>query len=365
MTRAARKPVLIAARGLDAVGTGRQVELLARGLVEAGWNVHLASMATGGGIASRLAEVGIPVHQVGCRPAADMADMAVGMGLLRLVCRLAPRVMIAFGRRQVELAAAVRIALPRLTVCGHVAVPVRGMRAGWSLGRMGRVIATSSGVAASCRRLGVAANRLVTIAPGSDGQADRRLSRDEMARRLGLDAAAEWTLCVTPLVTESRLERLLWGIDQLGVVRKGLQHVLVGAGPRAARVHRRSRVQELAERLFVMPTCDVLPDLLGEVKYVWQPGSVACGGAILDAMAAGVPAIAVDSDAARQLIEHGQTGWIVPPLPESEFPRRAFNLLEDAGMAERFGAAARERAAREFPAERMVAAFAAVLEQVS
>jgi glycosyltransferase involved in cell wall biosynthesis len=362
MERAARKPVLLVARGLDPVGTGRQVELLARGLADAGWNVHVAVTSAGGSVGSQLAARGIPVHCVGSRPA---ADMAAGVRLVRLLRTLSPAVLVAFGHRQVELAAAARIALPAQRMCGHAAVPVRGLRAGWSLGRLDRVIATSPGVAVSCRRAGIAADRIVTIAPGSEGRADRRFSRGEVATRLGLDAAAEWTLCVTPLVARSRLERLLWGIDQLGVVRKGLQHVLVGAGPQAARVGRRSRVQELAERLFVMPTCDVLPDLLGEVKYVWQPGSVACGGAILDGMAAGVPAIAVESDAARQLIAHGQTGWIVPPLPESEFPRRAFNLLEDADMAARFAAAARLRAAAEFPADRMVAAFAAVLEQGS
>jgi glycosyltransferase involved in cell wall biosynthesis len=360
MEPAAGKPILLVARGLDAVGTGRQVELVARGLAEAGWNVHAVLTSAGGSLATQLTGNGIPVHRVGFRPA---ADIAAGVRLVRLVRRLSPSVVITFGRRQLELAAAARIALPRLPICGHVAVPARGRRAGWSLGRLDRVIATSPGVAASCRRSGMASDRIVTIAPGSEGRADRRFSRGEVAARLGLDAAAEWTLCVAPLVARSRLERLLWGIDQLGVVRKGLQHVLVGAGPQAARVGRRSRVQELAERLFVMPTCDVLPDLLREVKYVWQPGSVAVGGAILDGMAAGVPAVAIDGDAARQLIDDGRSGWIVPPLPESEFPRRAFNLLEDPDMAARFGAAARERAAAEFPAARMIAGFAAVVER--
>jgi glycosyltransferase involved in cell wall biosynthesis len=121
-------------------------------------------------------------------------------------------------------------------------------------------------------------------------------------------------------------------------------------------------VQQLAERLFVMPHCELLPDLLGQVVYVWQTGVSACGGVILDAMARGVPAVAVASDPARQLVVSGETGWIVPPLPESEFPRRAFNLLETPGEAARFGAAARARAGESFPVERMVAGFAEALD---
>ena len=98
-----------------------------------------------------------------------------------------------------------------------------------------------------------------------------------IAARLGLDPDCTWTLSVMPLVAQSRLEQLVWGIDQLGVVRKGMQHVLVGGGPQLRRLWRRARVQQLAERLFVMPHCDLLPDLLGQVSYVWQSGATACG----------------------------------------------------------------------------------------
>jgi glycosyltransferase involved in cell wall biosynthesis len=262
----------------------------------------------------------------------------------------------------VALAAMARWASPRLRTVARVAVPVRrgaGRAGGFTADR---VLASSETVAESCRRLGVAAHRIAVVPPGIVADEGGGLSRELVARRIGLDPAREWTLSVTPLVAEARLERLIWGIDQLGVVRKGMQHLLVGDGPQARRLWRRARVQELAERIFVVPSCDVLPDLLGQVKYVWQSGTTACGGVILDAMARGVPALAVESDSARQLIAHGETGWIVPPLPESEFPRRAFTLLERPEEAMRFGTAARSRAIEVFPVERMLAGFTAAID---
>jgi len=355
-----QRPVLIAVRGLDAVGIGRQVELLAAGLAAAGHHVHTVVTTTGGSLPDRLAATGIPVHRIGRRPVADAAAAA---GFTRLAARLGPATVLSFGRRQAWLAAVARIVVPGLRAVAHVAVPA-GRPLGWRLRRMDRVVATSPVVAESCRRLGVDASQIATVAPGIVTATPSGLSRAEIARLLGLDPAAEWTLCVTPLVAESRLERLLWGIDQLGVVRGGMQHVLVGAGPLLSRVWRRARVQELAERLRVVAACPVIADVVGAARLVWQPGPVACGGAILDAMALGVPAVAVESDAARQLIEDRETGWIVPPLPESEFPRRAFNTLEDPALAARQGAAARARAAQVFPAERMVAGFAAVLDSL-
>lgn len=360
MQRATRKSILIAVGGCDTVGAGRQVELLASALVQEGWDVRVAVTSLGGSIVDRLIAAGIPVQRVGRRPT---TDIGAGLRFVSHARTLQPAVVLAFGRQQAGLAAAARLALPGVRAITHVAAPVRGGWLGWSLRRMDRVIATSPGVAVSCGRLGVSAGRTRVIPPGITADIGQSLSREAIAARLGLDPAAEWTLCVAPLVASSRLERLLWGIDQLGVVRKGLQHVLVGAGPLLARVRRRARVQELAERLFVFRDCDVLSDLLGEVRYVWQSGSIPYGGVILDAMARGIPAVAVDGDATRQLIADGRTGWIVPPLPESEFPRRAFNLLEDDETRSRFGAAAQAWAAEEFPVERMVAAFVVALEQ--
>jgi glycosyltransferase involved in cell wall biosynthesis len=188
------------------------------------------------------------------------------------------------------------------------------------------------------------------------------VTREELAIQLGLDPAKIWSLCVAPLVARSRLDRLLWAIDQLGVVRRDVEHVLIGSGPQLHQLHRRARVQHLADRLRIMPSCECLPDLLREVRLVWQSGEVALGGGLFDAMAAGKPTVAVDSEAVRQAIVDGETGWIVPPLPESEFPRRAFSLVEDDAVAFRFGAAAQERAAMHFSADRFISALLAAIK---
>ena len=81
-------------------------------------------------------------------------------------------------------------------------------------------------------------------------------------------------------------------------------------------------------------------------------------------MALGIPAVAVASDSARQLIVDGETGRIVPAEPESEFPRRALGIVEDDTLAARYGSAAKARAAAEFPRDRMVAAMMAATEHV-
>ncbi len=356
------RSVLLVTRGLDPVGTGRQAELAAAALRAAGHDVTVAVTTAGGAVAARLSAAGFPVHRLGRRPVLDVASGARLAGLVR---RLRPAVVLAHGTSQAAPAAAATLfAAESRRVCRLVCRlggPPRGGLAAVALRRADRVIVPSAAVAAATRRLGVPARAIDEIPPAAAAAPAAGLSRRDLAARLGLDAGTIWTLCVAPLVPAARLERLLWAIDQLGVVHRRLEHVLVGAGPLRSRLLHRARAQRLAERLRLVPHLDCLPDLLREVRLVWQSGEVACGGAILDGMAVGLPAVAVTSAAARQLVVDGETGRIVDADPESEFPRRALNVIEDDALAARFGAAARARAAAAFSPERTAADLVAAI----
>jgi len=355
------RPILLVVRGLDPVGTGHQVELAAAGLAAAGHPIAVAVTSRGGSLAGRLAARGHRVFEVGRRPGVEAAAAA---RLTGLAARLQPAAMLGFGRSQIWPVAIARQAVARCRAIAWLGLPPRHSSAGWGLARLDGVLATSAAVGAACQRRGVAGQRIAVLPPGVAVETSRGEavgSRAVVAERLGLDPVKQWTLSVAPLEPEPRLGRLLWAIDQLGVVRKDLQHVLVGSGPLLDNVRRRARAQELSERLFIVPATDLLPELLGQVRLIWQSGNVALGGAILDGMARGVPAVAVESDAARQLIADGRTGRIVPADPESEFPRRAFGILEDADLARRYGAASAARAAEAFGADRFLAGLLAAV----
>lgn len=354
-----RRSVLMLTRGLDPIGTGRQIELVAEGFRDADWDVHLAVTTAGGAVATRLSRAGVTVHRLSTRPTADAATVVKVVQLARRLGLSRSDVVLAWGRSQAPLAAAVKMLVPTVRFISHLAAGPRGTIARLAARKADRVIAASQAVAAACERAGVASGKIDIVLAGANAAAAAGLSRAEIATRLGLDPGTIWTLCVAPLVPEARLDRLLWAIDQLGVVHRRLEHLLVGSGPLRARTLRRARVQQLAERLHLFSHLDCLPDLLREVRLVWQSGEVACGGAILDGMALGIPAVAVTSDAARQLIVDGETGRIVTAEPESDFPRRALGIIEDDDLSARYGNAARARAVAEFPADRMVAAVIA------
>jgi len=63
------------------------------------------------------------------------------------------------------------------------------------------------------------------------------------------------------------------------------------------------------------------------------------------AMAAGTPVIATNSFAVRDVVEHGRTGWLVPPNDARALAERLVQCANDSLMIKRMGASARETAA--------------------
>lgn len=360
MTHAGRRPILVVTRGLDSVGTGRQVEIAAEALRGAGHDVRIAVTTGGGSSPGRLARAGFPVDVLSRRP---RAGLLAAVELARLARDTGAGGVVAHGRGQACVAVAAARLAPRLrTLCVVDLPPRRGLETR-ALRGADRVVVPDEAVALRCGAAGVDAARIEIVPPGIEPASAAGLSRGQVAARLGLRPDTVWTLCVAPLDPAAHVDRLLWAIDQLGVVHRGLEHVLVGSGPMLARVRRRARLQRLSERLFVFPSLECLPDLLPRVRLVWQPGEIASGGCLLDGMAHGVAAVAVDGLAARRLVADDQTGRVVAADPISELPRRALGIIEDDALAARYGSAARQRAASLFPAARSTAALLAAVER--
>ncbi len=72
---------------------------------------------------------------------------------------------------------------------------------------------------------------------------------------------------------------------------------------------------------------------------------------ILEAMACGVPVVATDVGAVREVVEDGVTGFVVPPLDPQAIAHATLRLLDDAELRARMGEAARRRAVERYDVE--------------
>jgi glycosyltransferase involved in cell wall biosynthesis len=71
-------------------------------------------------------------------------------------------------------------------------------------------------------------------------------------------------------------------------------------------------------------------------------------------MSAGLPVVASDIPGNRDLVNDGETGFLVRLGDRAGFASRTNELLKDLELGQRLGAAAKLRVQREFTVERMV-----------
>jgi hypothetical protein len=101
--------ILLVARGLDAVGSGRELLQTAHRLRAEGDDVHLATITRPAGVATRLAECGVLVHPLSQRPEPSTAGIA---GIARTAVRLRPQLVMSWGSSAMQATAAALLAAP-------------------------------------------------------------------------------------------------------------------------------------------------------------------------------------------------------------------------------------------------------------
>ena len=109
----------------------------------------------------------------------------------------------------------------------------------------------------------------------------------------------------------------------------------------------------IADRLVFTGYRADLPDILKVLDVVVhasvQPEPF--GRVIVEAMAMGRPVVASNAGGPTEIIDDGQTGFLVPPNDDEALATRIVELLQDPTMAERIGEAGRRAAVEKFSAE--------------
>jgi len=165
-----------------------------------------------------------------------------------------------------------------------------------------------------------------------------------------------YVAAVGSLVPVKRWDRLLRVVQRLKSDAAGeLRFRVAGGGPLRPSLEARARELGISQNVEFLGPIDDIPALLGKAKFlVHTSESEGTPNVLLEAMASGLPVVAMETGEIPHMVEEGKTGFVVRQGDEATFAVRVSLLLTDSELCIRMGLNARAKAEREFRLERLV-----------
>lgn len=177
-------------------------------------------------------------------------------------------------------------------------------------------------------------------------------SRKDLESRWHVPQKSKLLLYVSRIAREKNVDFLLEAAHGLAKKRDDFHLLLIGGGPELEEFQKMVSRWGLSKRIIFT---DMLPKketnrYYGAADIFVFPSITETQGIVIsEAMAAGVPAVAVDQMGPSDLIQDGVDGYLVP-LKTDEFAARIEQLLDDENLRTKMGYEARQHA-RQFSVE--------------
>jgi glycosyltransferase involved in cell wall biosynthesis len=211
---------------------------------------------------------------------------------------------------------------------------------------------------------GVSKGRIEAIAPAAEcagSKADAAVLR----RQAGIPAGDPIILTAGRLLGRKGFKHAIWTLDILKFIFPDLYLVIAGDGPDRPRLEQFAADLQVTDRVRFLGWRDDLADWLHLADIVWAPSyRDDLPDIVLEALAAGKPIVASHLPALADVIQDGQTGFLVPPGDKPALAKQTRHLLEQPELRQRIGEAAREAAQRRFHVDAMIDRHLELYQQV-
>ena len=321
----------------------------------------IVSLRHGGVLRAELAAAAIPVESLRRRFPVDPICLARLTMLLRRRRADAVHLWDADAARHFSLAR--RFAPQCAALLSHVSDPLPPPKGLEQL--VNAVMTTRAANRDRANALGWPSEKLHVIPPGVDSPVNSAESREDVFKGLSLPSDAAIVCVAGQLTLANRVRQLIWAFDLIRVLRPSARMLIVGDGPERNNLHRYAdRASSLDNVLFLGDRAD-LPRLLPHVDVFWD-GAVSdhLATPLLQAMATGTAVVAVDSAANRELITHGESGYLTALDDRAGRARITDQLLSEHSLRERVGKAAQRVVGERCAIENMIDAYARLYRDV-
>lgn len=203
------------------------------------------------------------------------------------------------------------------------------LRAFWGACRA--VIAPSTDLAAEIReRLPDRAGIVHVIPTGVDVEAISGLPAALPRERFGWPPESVVVASLGRLAPEKSPMTILEAVATAAVIEKRIRLMVVGGGPSEAELRARAGAPDLAGRVGFtggLPRMQALAEVAGADLLVFASRTETQGLVLAEALAAGLPAVAVDGPGVRDSVRDGVDGIVVPADPAADRAARLGTAL--------------------------------------
>lgn len=327
--------------GRDWRGGQSQVLMLSRGLLASGCD-SLIVARNGSALARRALEENVPVQEVALRFEADVAS---AMKLKRIARGRKGTILHAHTPHALGIALIARglgLSGPILFT-RRVSFPIKKSTISrWKINRADSVIAVSSAVLDELIRAGIDARKTRVIHSAFD--------QDAFPYR-GPNLQPPLSIAVLGALEKAKgLKQALQLVDSSYDLP--LTFHFFGGGPDAHEFHRSRQKRNIVVHGFVQ---DVASFLQGMFAAVTCSPSEGFPNLVLQAMATGLPVIAMENAAIREIIASDDVGFVAGSV--ESVVAQLKKMLRDVSLARRVGAAAGKWVRSRFTVEKMVTQY--------
>jgi glycosyltransferase involved in cell wall biosynthesis len=167
-----------------------------------------------------------------------------------------------------------------------------------------------------------------------------------------------YVAAVGSLLPVKRWDRLLRAIKEIKSKKSKIGEVrfrIAGDGPLRTTLENLAGELGIAQDVEFMGELHDIPSFLSQAKFlVHTSASEGCPNAVMEAMACGLPVVALEAGDIPYLVEEARTGFVVRQDDDRGLADRITQLLTDEGLSLSMGAASREKAEWEFSLQRLV-----------
>ncbi|MBU6398934.1 MAG: glycosyltransferase family 4 protein [Verrucomicrobia bacterium] len=359
--------VALVASSLRLGGAEKQTMYLARALGQAGLEVRLYYLGSGGYYERVIRDAGVPVQQIFVpnRPWSILAR------LVRALRRFRPHLAMAAQFSDLNYAAPAGRFVHALVIGGVRSdglyeLSTQGWRGRWLARLAHGLVANSRRARQNLEARGIPAEKIEVLPNVIDLAEFDAQSALALAPLLPADRVV--AVAVGSLHSCKRFDRFLEALARARQREPALAGIIAGSdgGVEAALRGRAAALGLTAQDLLFLGECDRVPALLTRAALlVLTSDYEGFPNVILEAMAAGLPVISVPAGDASTIVQAGANGWIVDPEDIPGMADGMVRLAQSPAMRREFGKAGRHRVEREYNLESLPDRLLAVLGRLA